>query len=145
MSEPHGTPLTSPTASTGMAEALLHEILDLLQRFVDTGEAGAVDLRGLPMTQGDREELALRLGEGEVRATIHVSGTSTVVETAYAGIWWLRHEAADGQLLAEQIVIARVPEILLSHPEDIALARERLAEALAAEAAEILKEKTHGS
>jgi len=38
----------------------------------------------------------------------------------------VRHADADDRTLLEQIVVARVPELLLAHPVDIADAAERL-------------------
>jgi len=113
-----------------LAEAVLREIPLLMQRLLETGETGIIDLRSLPMTDWDRQELAKRLGEGEVRAIVNAGGASTVIETQYPGVWWVRHEGAEGRVAAEQVVVARAPEFLLAHPEDIAAAQLRLSAAL---------------
>ena len=80
-----------PLLRTGMAESLLQEVARLLERLAGSGETSAIDLRSLPMTEGDRNELAERLGSGEVRILFDVAGTSEAWETAYAGVWWVRH------------------------------------------------------
>ncbi len=111
---------------TGLAEALVFEIADLLQTFAATGKDAAIDLRGLPMTEADREALAERLGKGEVHATVHVAGRSEVWETAYSGVWWVRHLGAEGQIAAEEIAVTLVPQFLVSHPDDVHEAAQRL-------------------
>jgi hydrogenase-1 operon protein HyaF len=117
---------------TGLAEAILEEIAELLQRLIETGEEGAIDLRGLPMTDTDRHRLKERLGSGEVRATLDVAGPSTVEETAIPGVWWVRHEGADRRVANEQIAVTRIPAILITHPEDLAVGAARLQDLIAA-------------
>ena len=77
--------------STGMAWSILTEIHQLLKALSEKGEAGSIDLRSLPMTDADREQLEEILGRGEVRAELELAGVSEVWETAYAGVWWVRH------------------------------------------------------
>jgi hydrogenase-1 operon protein HyaF len=129
---------------SGLADAVLREIPVLMQRLSETGEGGIIDLRSLPMTDSDRQELAAKLGEGEVKAFLDVSGASTVFETQFAGVWWVRHEGADGRVAAEQVVVARVPEILLAHPADIAAAQLRLSATLDKAAEANFGEAGHG-
>lgn len=112
--------------TTGIADAILNEIADLLERFAADGEPVAVDLRGLPMTDADRAVLERRLGVGEVRAAVDVAGVSEVWETSYAGVWWVRHRGSDGRIASEEIAIARVPEILMSQKDDVRDAALRL-------------------
>lgn len=109
-----------------LVEALLHEISILMERLAETGETGAIDLKSLPLTDLERHELVEKLGEGEVRAAISAAGTSTIFETQFAGVWCVRHEDLAGGVTVEQIAVARVPEMLLAHPADIAAARSRL-------------------
>lgn len=112
---------------TGMATALLSEIAERLDDFAQKdGQPFAIDLRGLPMTDADRAELEAALGRGEVSATIEVAGTSEVWETAYSGVWWVRHRGADDRITSEEIVITNVPAILFSHKDDVRAAAERL-------------------
>jgi len=115
-----------PQDMTGLAEALVFEIADLLGEFASSGKGGAIDLRGLPMTETDRAALAERLGRGEVQATVHVSGRSEVWETAYAGVWWVRHLGPEGQIVAEQIAVTLIPQFLASHPDDVHVAARKL-------------------
>jgi hydrogenase-1 operon protein HyaF len=113
-------------AASGMAKALLGEIAALLAKLDETGEGGVIDLKSLPMTAADRIELDLRLGRGEVKAELAVSGTSEIWETGYAGVWWVRHLGGGGKIAAEAIAIAPVPEILMAQAADVHEAALRL-------------------
>lgn len=106
-------------AASGMAEALLGEIAALLTRLDETGEGGVIDLKSLPMTAADRIELDLRLGRGEVKAELAVSGTSEIWETGYPGVWWVRHRGSGGKVAAEAIAVTPVPEILMAQAADV--------------------------
>jgi hydrogenase-1 operon protein HyaF len=98
---------------------ILREIESLLVRLVEAGESGSIDLRSLPMSDAEREELHAQLGEGEVVATVEAMGASEVRETALAGVWWVTHRGADGAVVAEFIEVTSVPEILKTHPADV--------------------------
>ncbi|MFC2969644.1 hydrogenase expression/formation C-terminal domain-containing protein [Acidimangrovimonas pyrenivorans] len=124
---PHRPPLR-----TGMARSLLREIAERLEALARTGEASAIDLRSLPMTAGDRKELKEALGSGDVAATLDVAGRSEVWETRFAGVWWLRHFGDGDHIASEVIEIARVPDILSAHPDDMRASLKRLNEDLAA-------------
>lgn len=128
--------------TTGLAEAVLSEIATLLARFAETGQASAVDLRGLPMTDADRSRLEQLLGHGEVRAEIIVAGRSEVWETSYAGVWWVRHRGADDRIAAEEIVVTRVPAILATHEDDAKASAARLSMELSATEHSGLEEET---
>jgi len=112
--------------STGMAWSILTEIRQLLKALSEKGEAGSIDLRSLPMTDADREQLEEILGRGEVRAELELAGASEVWETAYAGVWWIRHKGAGDRIACEEIAITPIPEILITHPVDIEAAATRL-------------------
>jgi len=116
--------MTSNT--TGMAYSILAEIGLLLTTLSEHGEAGAIDLRSLPMTDADREQLEEILGRGEVRAELDLAGASEVWETSYNGVWWIRHKGAGDKIATEEIAVTPVPEILMTHPADIAAASRRI-------------------
>ncbi len=121
-----GVQPTHPAHLTGLADAVLQEIAGLLERLIETGEEGAIDLRSLPMTDADRDELKVRLGTGEVCATLNVAGPSTIEEAAISGVWWVRHEGEGGRVASEQICVTRIPAILMTQPEDLAVGVARL-------------------
>lgn len=112
-------------AADGMVEAVLREALELLERSVETGAEGAIDLASTPLSQPQREELEQRLGRGEVAVEMDVVGRSQAWETAYAGVWWVRHWGAE-RMAVELIEIAAVPKILLADRDDARVAAERL-------------------
>lgn len=137
--EPNG-----PQTLTGMAEAVLREIAALLEAFASTGAVAAIDLASLPLSDADREELEKRLGRGEVEATISVAGDSEVWETAYAGVWWVRHRGLGGRLACEQIAVTATPDILITDREDARAAASRLARDLEAANADTSEEAANG-
>jgi hydrogenase-1 operon protein HyaF len=112
--------------TTGMAWSVLAEVSRLLEHLAQTGEPGFIDLRSLPLTAADRDELDALLGRGEVRADLDLAGASEVWETAYPGAWWVRHRGAGDRIAAEEIAVCPVPEILKTHPADIDAAARRL-------------------
>ncbi|ARE38822.1 Hydrogenase maturation factor HoxQ [Rhodovulum sp. P5] len=113
-----------------MVLSLLAELARHLDHLALTGEPAAIDLRSLPITPQGRERLEATLGRGEVTATIQSGGRSEVAETAYPGLWWVRHLGAGDRLLTERLEIATVPEALAAAPADIAAASARLAATL---------------
>lgn len=140
--ERSGPPTTEAQgAPSPLADAIVIEIAALLERFVDTGQAGAIDLRGLPMTEADTARLEALLGRGEVQAELSVVGTSEIWETAYSGVWWARHRGTDARVVAEEIVVARVPMILMTHEDDARAALRRLEAAIAGAGADGIEEE----
>ena len=61
------------TQSTGMAWSILTEIRQLLDALNEKGTVGSIDLRSLPMTDADREQLENLLGRGEVHAELDLA------------------------------------------------------------------------
>jgi len=112
--------------TTGMAWSVLAEVGRLLQRLAADGEPGFIDLRSLPLTDADREQLESLLGRGEVHADLDLAGRSEVWETAYAGAWWIRHRGAGDRIASEEIAVCTVPEILKTHTADIQAGARRL-------------------
>ena len=123
---PHG-----PETLTGMTDAVLREIAALLDIFAKTGDTAAIDLASLPLTDADRADLEKRLGRGEVEAKVSVAGDSEVWETAYAGVWWVRHRGLGGRIACEQVAITATPDILITDREDARAAAKRLSDDLA--------------
>ena len=116
--------------ATGMALSVLAEIGRMLEALSESGQAGAIDLRSLPLSDADRAQLEEVLGRGEVQATLDIAGESEVWETTYPGVWWIRHRGADNKIATEEISVCTIPEILITHPVDIKAATGRLREEL---------------
>jgi len=119
-------PIEIAEPSTGMVQAVLSELMQHLQQLVESGLTHVIDLSSLPMSGSDRTQLETLLGNGEAQVILTTIGESRIIETAYSGIWWVRHYNLEQQLLAELIEIAQVPEIIKSHPADIRQALHRL-------------------
>jgi hydrogenase-1 operon protein HyaF len=109
-----------------MAQAVLAEVAQHLEALASSGTTSTIDLRSLPLTDADLAELEALLGKGEVRASIDVIGTTEVHETAFAGVWWLRHMGAQDRVAAEEIAITPVPDILHAQADDIREAAQRI-------------------
>lgn len=121
-------------------KSLLSEIARHLENLAQRGTVAAIDMRSLPLSSEDRARLETALGQGEVRISIDAAGESEIFETAFPGVWWVRHFGAGGALLTERIEIAPLPEVLAASPEDIAAAASRLANFVETE---VQGEKTH--
>jgi hydrogenase-1 operon protein HyaF len=115
---------------TGNAKALLHELADLLEAWLRGGEAASIDLRSLPLTRGDYEELRAALGAGAVAARVEAIGASEARETQYAGVWWVTHYNEAGEVVADLIEVCEVPELLRAPAEDAAEGLVRFRQAL---------------
>ena len=120
----------------GGVAAILTELAARLESLSEDGSTALIDLRSLPMSATDRDELLEALGQGEVTATLDAQGTSTLRETAFSGIWWNVHRDRDNAITSELLEVSIVPQILAAHPEDISLAvsalRRRIGAAVAA-------------
>lgn len=115
--------------------AIVAELTRLLDGLVRHQQTGVVDLRSLPMSAQDRLALKQLLGEGEVQANFDAEGISHFCETGVPGVWWVEHRDRSGELIAELIEVAGVPEILCSAPDEIAVGSRVLEARLAALAA----------
>lgn len=111
---------------TGQAEAVLTEVAELLERMIQSGEEGSIDLHGLPLSPADKVWLDGQLGRGEVDITLDAGGDSTLSETAFAGVWKVVHRDTEGRVVAEFIEVARVPQIVKPADADIEKACEGL-------------------
>ena len=123
-------PSTDTGAEHGNALPILNEIRHALARLIESDETSVIDLGALPMGPQDEAELLAALGEGEVEATIHAGGPSSVRETAFHGVWLLTHRNEAGETLACFVEIAFVPELLMSQAEDVADSAAELAKKL---------------
>ena len=113
-------------SSVGNVAAILTEIASLLEKLAGSGETSLIDLKSLPFSPGEYEQLRLTLGRGEVSARLDAIGMSEIIETHFPGVWWVTHYNVEGDIVADLIEIATVPNILLSQPEDVRVGLERL-------------------
>jgi hydrogenase-1 operon protein HyaF len=117
----------------GMVDALLVEVADLLARLIETGEEGAIDLLGLPLSPHCLAELDQRLGAGEVDIWIDAFGLSQIRETGFPGVWRTQHVDKAGRVIARLIEVATAPQILRADAEDMKRGRQKLLDAAGAE------------
>ncbi|HTN94707.1 MAG TPA: hydrogenase expression/formation C-terminal domain-containing protein [Gallionella sp.] len=117
---------TDAAYSIGNLGALLSEISARLTNLAENGEAGMIDLNSLPFAPGEYEQLRQTLGQGEVSAHIEAIGPSEIIETGYPGVWWVTHYNVEGDIVADMLEIAHIPEILKSQAADIAEGLELL-------------------
>jgi len=117
---------TEDPHSVGNITAILSEIASRLGKLAGDGEASLIDLKGLPLSSGEYEHLRFTLGRGEVTASLDAIGMSEIVETQFSGVWWVTHYNDQGDIVADLIEIAAVPNILLSQPEDMRIGLDLL-------------------
>jgi hydrogenase-1 operon protein HyaF len=110
---------TGEAYSVGNIRALLAEIASRLESLANDGTSGSIDLNSLPFAPGEYEQLRQALGQGEVTAHIEAIGPSEITETRYPGVWWVTHYNVEGDIVADMLEIAAIPEILRSQPDDI--------------------------
>lgn len=117
---------TEEAYSVGNIRALLAEIAARLEKLDHNGETGMIDLNSLPLAPGEYEQLRQTLGQGEVSVRIEAIGPSEIIETRYPGVWWVTHYNVEGDIVADMLEIAHIPEILKSQPDDVHAGLERL-------------------
>jgi len=117
---------SADTSSVGNIAALLAEIAAQLERLISNNHTSMIDLKSLPLSPQEYEQLRFTLGQGEVSARLEAIGPSEIIETQYPGIWWVTHYNVEGDIIADMIEIARVPDILQSQPEDMQAGLTRL-------------------
>ncbi len=122
--------------SHGNVVPLLHEILHALNELQRQGRSTTIDLRSIPFAPGDQQRLLDTLGKGEVEASLDSLGSSTIYESSFVGVWVVEHKNASGEVIALQVEITTIPEILKSQAMDISDSLIRLSEQLSAPAEE---------
>ncbi|WP_058558122.1 hydrogenase expression/formation C-terminal domain-containing protein [Thiohalocapsa sp. ML1] len=116
----------------GNAWPILSEIRHALARLIETGEPTQIDLSAMPFGPGDEARLLSLLGTGEVTATVDALGPSQIRETAFRGVWVVEYQSTEAQRVALHIEIDTVPQLLRTHPDDLADGLAALDERLAA-------------
>ena len=122
--------ITQADLATGNIRALLHELAGLLDAWLNHGETASIDLRSLPQSRGDYDELGVALGAGAVSASVEAIGASEVRESRYPGVWRVTHRNEAGEIVADLLEVCDTPAILRSPAEDAADGLVRLKEAL---------------
>ena len=103
---------TAPNQS--VVDSILLEIATLLERYLQQGERGELQLQALPLDVADRTVLWEALGQGEVQIHLNVMGESEIAETQFPGVWRVTHKDREGRVVSETIEIAAVPKIVIA-------------------------------
>ncbi len=115
---------------TDNVRALLTEISSMLAALINDDTIDSIDIHSLPLLPGEHEAIQTILGQGEVNANFNFLGSTTIYETALAGVWWVTHNNENNDCIAETIEITTIPAILESQHDDIKVAYEALQEQL---------------
>lgn len=115
---------------TENVRALLTQISSMLSALINDDMIDSIDIHSLPLLPGEHEAIQTILGQGEVKANFDSLGTTTIYETALAGVWWVTHNNEEGDCIAETIEITTIPAILESQHDDIENACTALQEQL---------------
>lgn len=99
------------------AHRLLNELLELLQRLIDSDEPGHIDLLAMELDEDDYALLRETLGEGEILAQVSNFGHVSVMESGYPGVWWVTHMDDEGQVLSDFLEVSYCPEVLIAETE----------------------------
>ena len=121
--------------SVGNVSAILNEIASRLEELASGNKPSLIDLKSLPFSPGEYEQLRIALGRGEVSARLDAIGNSEINETQFPGVWWVTHYNVEGDIIADLLEIAAIPEILRSQPEDVRGGLARLQQVIANPAA----------
>lgn len=122
--------IQSGNEPTFNVQPILHQVRHALDQFLHTDEAGIIDLRSIPLTAGEEQNIIDALGHGEVHAHLDALGKSEIYETLYAGVWLITHYNEEDEVVSRFIEINAIPDILKSQHEDMSLAVNRLAQDL---------------
>jgi len=115
---------------TDNVRALLTEISSMLAALINDDKIDSIDIHSLPLLPGEHEAIQSILGQGEINANFNSLGSTTIYETALAGVWWVTHNNENDDCIAETIEITTIPAILESQLADIEVACEALQEQL---------------
>ena len=98
-------------------QRLLNELLELLQRLIESDEPSHIDLLAMELGEADYALLRETLGEGEIMAQVSNFGRVSVIESGYPGVWWVTHMDDEGQVLSDFLEVSYCPEVLIAETE----------------------------
>lgn len=104
---------------SSVARKLLHELVERLEKLIKEDEPGHIELTAMELGEADYVLLRETLGEGDVMAEVSNFGEVTVMETGYAGIWWVTHLDEEGQVLSDFLEVGYCPEVLIADSETV--------------------------
>ena len=118
------------SGGSGNAAAILHEIATCLADLAVNGSTATIDLLAIPLTPGDHRQLEEILGQGAVVVQLTANGVSDIYETLFPGAWRVIHRNEAAEVVADLIEVCRIPDIVTTPIEDLALGVLRLEQRL---------------
>jgi len=109
-----------------IVDAMIMEVAGLMGRLIKSGEAGSIDLLGMPLSENCVALIEQRLGRGEVTVRLDAAGDSDIHETGFSGVWWVRHSDEAGRVVARLIEVTLIPAIVCADMADVRRAHRRL-------------------
>lgn len=116
----------------GGVNAILQEVVAMLERLESTGEGNQIDLKNLPLAPWERTHLKESLGSGEALIELDIGGKTRCLETEIPAVWWIEHLTPSGTVAAEFIEVDEIPHILKYEADEIQLGIANLKKRLAA-------------
>lgn len=101
-------------------QRLLHELVERLGRLLEADEPSHLELTAMGLDGADYALLRETLGEGEILAEVSNGGPVSVMESGYAGIWWVSHLDEEGQVMSEFLEVSYCPEVLIAEMDVVA-------------------------
>lgn len=101
-------------------QRLLHELVERLGRLLEADEPSHLELTAMGLGEADFALLRETLGEGEILAEVDNGGHVSVIESGYAGIWWVSHLDEEGQVMSEFLEVSYCPEVLIAEMDVVA-------------------------
>jgi len=115
-----------PEYNSGNYDSILTEIKFALEQLLQQNKTHCIDLRAMPWSPGEEEQLEKYLGRGEIAVELNALGKSTFYETQYSGVWMVSHYNEEGETIAKLIEISYLPDMIFAQKEDIRSSLERL-------------------
>jgi hydrogenase-1 operon protein HyaF len=109
-----------------LVNAILQELSWKLTDLATAGRNSMIDLRRLPLTPPEYDQLKELLGRGELAIELNALGVSNIVETRFSGVWWVTHMNAAGDKVGDVLEVALVPELVGATTSEVATAAEAL-------------------
>jgi hydrogenase-1 operon protein HyaF len=109
-----------------LVNAILQELIWKLTDLATAGRNSMIDLRRLPLTPPEYDQLKELLGRGELAIELNALGVSNIVETRFSGVWWVTHMNAAGDKVGDVLEVALVPELVGATTSEVATAAEAL-------------------
>lgn len=98
---------------------LLVELDARCSEYRRNGCTHVMNLTLLPLTDGDREFLERRLGQGPVEMLSRSYGKCQIVSTATPDVWWVRYYNSMGVMILNTLEVVDVPAVICAAPEDL--------------------------